>query len=718
MKLKFKLLIVILIISLLPLISFSEILSAKSIGELRRKTEAGIFTLTQLKSEKYDDVFKRMEMEIDVASKEIGEIWGKYRDEINYTYTWIAPGGNTEDARNYKSVYPVIKGICMRNKEISLVYFGSESGVLFLSDERVVRKLENTTNFDFKRREWYVKAEEKGGNVWTEYIDFNTGDVTLSNSQPVYNEEGNFIGVVSLDLPLTILRNDILDIKFEGEGYAIIVDKNGNIVVHPDYTAHGKKWNESFEEMNILNISGLSSLYEDIKNGREGIKRLQMDGTYYAAYSCLKEINGSLVFLLPSYVVSEPIEKMRKILWMAAIFLSALIIVTSIALALDITKPVERLKKAATEIARGNLEYTVGVSSNDEIGDLADNFNQMTKKLKELTKNIEESEKKYRGIFENSVDAVYISNDRGNMLDVNKAGEELFGYTREELLSMNVENLYADKKDRERFKKEIRKKGYVKNFEVKLKKKNGMEIDCLLSTIMLKQGDEIIYQGIIKDITPIKEARKEIEMYNSLLRHDIGNRLQIAIGIMELIKDEEKDEEIKKLMEKAFDNLLSIRDMLLKLRMINKASEIKLKKTDAGKAIEEAIGHFADMAREKGIKIHYNGVKGYVFADEMLVNIFMNIIENAVKHSKCRNIYINGMKEKDYFIVEIKNDGIPIPSEISKKLFEMGVKGEDSKGLGLGLHLVKRIIEKYGGKIEMESNEKETTFRIFLKNYE
>ncbi|KAA0003965.1 MAG: hypothetical protein FE044_00875, partial [Thermoplasmata archaeon] len=307
MKLRIKLLVLLLLISLVPLLLFSEFLSEKSMEEIREKTENGIMKLTEAKAEEYDRIFNTLEKEIETASQEIGERWGEIDGNINYSYIWFAPNGSYEDVKNFANVFTIIKGICSRNKEVSLAYFGTESGILFLSDSKTVDKLKKIGTFDHRIREWYIEAKNEGKNVWTEYIDVNTGEVTLSDSQPVYTRDGRFIGVVSLDLPLPTIKSDILDIKFENNGYAILVDRNGNIVVHPNYTAGNKTWEESFPEHNIKNISGLSLLYGEIKNGSHGIQRIKMSSTYYAAYYPLRQINGSLVFILPEEVVSEPI---------------------------------------------------------------------------------------------------------------------------------------------------------------------------------------------------------------------------------------------------------------------------------------------------------------------------------------------------------------------------------------------------------------------------
>jgi len=716
MKLRNKLLALLIVLSLLPLITFSEILSQKSVEEIKSKTENGIMNLVKAKAIDYDKELEQFRIYVESLSSYISKKWGEngsFNISLAKKYAWISPYGNDyekhKDAlKNLKMLLDAFSIISSKDARISLVYFSTSDGILFVDREGAIINLSKLGYFNTLGRPWYVAAKEKNGTTWSKvYIDANTGEPVTTISTPVY-KNGKFLGVVALDILLKTIRSDVLDIRFENEGHAMLIRRDGMIIV---CSGGG---NGSLASQNILNVSGLNELYKNITKGEDGIRKINYDGISYAVYYPIKEINGSLVFLLPEKVITKPIQEMQKLFHAVILLIAFVIVVISIAFSRDITKPLEKLKKATNEIAKGNLEYKVEVSSQDEIGELARNFNYMVERLKNLTKSLEESEKKYRGIFENSIDAVYISNEKGKLLDINKAGEELFGYTKKELLSMNVENLYANRKDRERFKQEIKKKGYVKNFEVKLRRKDGKEINCLLSTVMFRRGDEIIYQGIIKDITPLIEARKEIDVYNSLLRHDISNRLQIALGITELIKDEIEKEELKELVEKAFDNLVAIRNLLLKLRMISKAYEIELKKIDLNKAIKESIDYFDDIAKERGIKIHYEETKGDVKADEMLVNIFSNIIENAINHGKCKNIYIDVKKKGDEYIVEIKNDGVRIPKKIMDKIFEMGVKGNESTGSGLGLHLVKKIVEKYEGRIEVESG-KETIFRIYLK---
>jgi len=129
------------------------------------------------------------------------------------------------------------------------------------------------------------------------------------------------------------------------------------------------------------------------------------------------------------------------------------------------------------------------------------------------------SQNRYRILFEESRDPIFITSvgDRGRFLDANQATLDLFGYSREEILNLEVRQCYAQPADREAFQAAMKEQGSVRDYEAKLRKKNGTVIDCLLSSTLWRdeKGAVIGYQGRIRDITEKKRAEhalKESEM--------------------------------------------------------------------------------------------------------------------------------------------------------------------------------------------------------------
>ncbi|MFP3867907.1 MAG: PAS domain S-box protein [Desulfobacteraceae bacterium] len=137
---------------------------------------------------------------------------------------------------------------------------------------------------------------------------------------------------------------------------------------------------------------------------------------------------------------------------------------------------------------------------------------------------LRESEEKYRTLFEKSRDAICITTREGRFIDVNQATLELFGYTRKEMLEeLNAAQLYVHPGYREQFKQQIESEGSIRDFRVKFQKKNGTEMECLITSTILRSQDGGLlgYQNIIRDITRQKQGewalRKSEARYRAIV---------------------------------------------------------------------------------------------------------------------------------------------------------------------------------------------------------
>jgi PAS domain S-box-containing protein len=141
-------------------------------------------------------------------------------------------------------------------------------------------------------------------------------------------------------------------------------------------------------------------------------------------------------------------------------------------------------------------------------------------KLKDYSRTLAENERKYRTLFEDSRDAIYITTPAGQFVDINQAMLDLFGYERSKMLRLNAREVYANPADRAGFRQTIEQAGSVRDFELQFRKKDGTIMDCLLTATVRRHGAGHIleYQGIIRDITERKrqeEAERRLEIYRN-----------------------------------------------------------------------------------------------------------------------------------------------------------------------------------------------------------
>ena len=121
-------------------------------------------------------------------------------------------------------------------------------------------------------------------------------------------------------------------------------------------------------------------------------------------------------------------------------------------------------------------------------------------------------EQRHRTLFDQVSDTVYITTLDGRFVDINPAGLTLFGYTREEMMDLNVAQLYADPADRLAFKETIRQLGTVKDYDVTLVRKDGAHLCCLITSSIWwdANGEPIGYQGIIRDVTEQRSLQERL----------------------------------------------------------------------------------------------------------------------------------------------------------------------------------------------------------------
>ncbi|TKC13263.1 PAS domain S-box protein [Pedobacter polaris] len=393
-----------------------------------------------------------------------------------------------------------------------------------------------------------------------------------------------------------------------------------------------------------------------------------------------------------------------------------------------------------------------------------------------------EREKLLIAIIENAIDGIITIDDRGLIENINPAALELFGYpSREELLGKNVSVLMPepDKRRHDSYLANYEQTGKKKIIgigrEVTGQRKDGSIFPFRLGVSEIKFTDRRIYTGFIHDLSRQKEDEIKIKSYTEELESKIKERTQElirSINELETAKEHvnalfQKERELNQLKTR-FVSMAShefrtpLSSIQLSASLINKYVEkndvdsvekhtakiknainnlttilndfLSLEKLEAGKVeptaqwfdifpfAEEIAEEMQLMTKQKQLIVYeHKGTTGQVFLDQnLLKNCIINLISNAIKYSgEDTMIQFNSIVNEHELIIDVKDNGIGIPSTEMNNLFEPFFRAHntgDIPGTGLGLNIVKRYVGLMNGTCTCESEQNiGTTFRLQFK---
>ncbi|MFO8109202.1 MAG: PAS domain S-box protein [Thermoplasmata archaeon] len=211
---------------------------------------------------------------------------------------------------------------------------------------------------------------------------------------------------------------------------------------------------------------------------------------------------------------------------------------------------------------------------------------------------------------------------------------------------------------------------------------------------------ELFVSHVKEAVNRIKTEERQSTLH-SLLRHDIKNKAHIIQGYLELIGEYELSDEAERFIDKALKANRDSVNLIDKVGLLIKVNEETVDRVDIALEIREAADSMSKYAESKDMDILLDCSMDtcMVKAGPLVKEIFYNMIENAVRHSEGGTVKISLKKEDDKAICTIEDDGKGIPEDKRSSVFERGFT--TGGGTGLGLFLVKVLIEGYGGSIEL-----------------
>jgi PAS domain S-box-containing protein len=466
------------------------------------------------------------------------------------------------------------------------------------------------------------------------------------------------------------------------------------------------------------------------------------------------------------------------LLFLPNLLTTAVILLLIYLLITKLLGPLEGLKKTAEAIGLGNFNQKKQITSGDELEELEDvliktshqletAYSEMEEKVKQRTAEIEkknlQAEKtnqamlnimediekerdkvenlakdlnKFKLALDNTSEQVIITDKDGTILYANKGTEKVTGYKIKEVIGKKSKELWrivSDPKEEEKFWNNLTVN--KKSFAGELKNRNKVSneyISYTTITPILNENKEVEFLiSLSHDITKEKEVDKAKTEFVSLASHQLRTPLSSINWYAEMLiagdagKLNDDQEGFVKEIYKGNQRMVDLVNSLLDVSRLELGTfQINPELINLADPAKSVINELKPGISAKKLKIDFQCEENLpeIKADQKLIRIiFQNLLSNAVKYTPDGGkIGVSLSKEEKYLLLKVSDTGYGIPSNQQDKTFTKlfradNVKAKDTEGTGLGLYIIKQIVDNSGGQISFESEEdKGTTFFVRL----
>jgi two-component system, NtrC family, sensor histidine kinase KinB len=407
-----------------------------------------------------------------------------------------------------------------------------------------------------------------------------------------------------------------------------------------------------------------------------------------------------------------------------SVFSIALGLVVAVFYTGKIVNPIKALINGIKSIKEGNLSQEIQISSMDEVGELAREFNNMTKRLliyeKSNIKSLIAEKNKSLAIVKSISDPIVVTDNSCRISLVNKAAERVFEISEKDVIGFHILESINNKEILGRIKGAMERDTPVDSNRIIALKKND-KLYYYVVTVSPILGDENRLVGtitVLQDVTGLKEVEEMKSDFISTVSHELRTPLTSIIMGTGLLLDNvmgglnEDQRDIVNVMDEDSKQLLSLVNDLLDISKIESGKmEINREESSISDIIRTSIKSFNDLSEHRGVKLYSEIQEGLpsIMIDANKIGIVINnLIANALKFTKngdeiVVSAYLDGCK----VYVSVSDTGVGIPEEFHEMIFDKFAQVEqtefNSGGTGLGLAISKEFVQRHGGEIWVES---------------
>lgn len=484
----------------------------------------------------------------------------------------------------------------------------------------------------------------------------------------------------------------------------------------------GKKTTEVLIKNTLINGKEESDVFRDQKTGR----RLWVLSTPIEANG---EVIGAVYVIAEMENVFEQMDEINGIFMTGTAIALVITAILGILLARTITRPMSDMRKQALVMAKGNFSRKVRVYGDDEIGQLAVTFNNLTKKLQESQSSTEGERRKLSSVLSNMTDGVISTDRRGRVNLINEPAAQLLNVSRETVMNQPIIEVLGLE---EEFK-----------FEDLLEERESVILDyskknrpfILRGNFSVIQKETGFVNGLITvlhDITEQEKIEGERREFVANVSHELRTPLTTMRSYLEALaegawKDEEIAPSFLSVTQNETERMIRLVNDLLQLsKMDSKDYRLKTGWVNFNKFYDHIIDRF-EMTKNDDITFKRDLPKEAYFVDideDKITQVLYNVISNSLKYSPEGGQVTFRVRASDGFIVvSITDQGVGIPKNVIDKIFDRFYRVDKARsrnlgGTGLGLAIAKEMVVAHGGKIWAESVDGKGTTVFFTLPYE
>ncbi|MFW6389707.1 MAG: ATP-binding protein [Halanaerobiales bacterium] len=543
----------------------------------------------------------------------------------------------------------------------------------------------------------------------------------INNSQIVLTHLSQAI----LKMDIQSVNNWLQVIARQNNGQAWLINKDGYLVTsypqieHDDSRIQFDTYKEIFEG-NVI-TQRVESSYFERPMLLIGIPLLKIDDSKYGlmVFSSVAGINSTIAHVQRIMIYSS----------LGAIFLALII---SYTWSKSLSNPLKKMSKVALELSNGDFKNKIEVPSKDdtEVGQLANSINYMSSKLKTTIDELIKERNKLKHVLTGMEEGVLAIDKNKGIILINNSARELLNILKEKPVGSKLTKLVKNEDITELILESLEKEKIIQ--DEFLIKKNNIQKRVLIHCTPLYNERKQLWGVVIlfQDISERWRFEQLQKDFVANVSHELKAPLSSIKGAGEILLDKvvaapDKQEEYLDMIVEETDRLEElVNNILLLSKLDEDIPEYKKEKINANELLQKVSKIFKKTIETKDYRLKTVLPEKQLFikgSEDRLIQVMLNLLDNACKFSDNEGVIELGVmlvKNEVKFWVTDKGKGIP-ENEL-ENIWERFYKVDkahtrDKNGSGLGLSIVKNIIEKNGGRVFVESKlEYGSTFGFYL----